>query len=105
VHAAAGSPALLTFVEAALLVRRRRDLAPRVRETFARLHTEGERAVAEKLAARGWRINAAPADEARGFWAAIIGVAIESAVSGEGFSPDSADAAVQLVLNLYADVD
>jgi AcrR family transcriptional regulator len=105
VDAAAGSPALLTFVEAALLVRRRPDLAPRVRETFARLHAEGERAVAAKLAARGWRINAAPAAEARGFWAAIIGVAIESAARGEGFSRDSADAAVQLVLNLYADAD
>ena len=35
VHTALRSPALLTFVEAALLVRRRDDLAPRVRETFA----------------------------------------------------------------------
>src|SRR3954462_2221054 len=40
-------PALLTFVEAALLVRRRPELAPRVAETFGRLHREGERAVAE----------------------------------------------------------
>ena len=76
VHTALDSPALLSFVEAALLVRGRQELAPRVRETFERLHTEAERAIAENLAARGWEIHAAPAAEARGFWAAILGVAL-----------------------------
>src|SRR3954447_15214884 len=100
VHTALASPALLTFVEAALLVRRRQDLAPRVRETFARLHAEGERAVVENLVKRGWKIRAHPAEEARGFWAAILGVALERAATG--VSEASADATVQLVLNLYA---
>jgi AcrR family transcriptional regulator len=99
VDTALASPALLTFVEAALLVRRRPELAPRVGETFARLHAEGERAVVENLAKRGWQISMAPAEEARGFWAAIFGVALESAAAG--FSKASADATVQLVLNLY----
>ena len=101
-HTALASPALLNFVEAALLVRRRPDLAPRVRETFARLHAEGERAVVESLVARGWQIRAAPAAEARGFWAAILGVALERAAAGEAFDEASADATVQLVLNLYS---
>ena len=99
VHTALAAPALLTFVEAALLVRRREDLAPRVRETFARLHAEGERAVVENLVKRGWQIRAHPAEEARGFWASILGVALESAATGA--SKASADATVQLVLNLY----
>ena len=103
VHAALAAPELLAFVEATLLVRRRPELAPRVRETFARLHTEGERAVAENLVKRGWQIRAEPAQEARGFWAAILGVALESAAAGDTFSAASADAAVQLVLNLYTD--
>ncbi|WP_169542107.1 TetR/AcrR family transcriptional regulator C-terminal domain-containing protein [Solirubrobacter soli] len=103
VDTALRSPALPTFVEAALLVRRREDLAPRVRETFARLHAEGERAVVENLVQRGWEIRAHPAEEARGFWAAILGVAIESASAGGTPDPASADAAVQLVLNLYAE--
>jgi AcrR family transcriptional regulator len=103
VHTALRSPALLTFVEAALLVRRRADLAPRVGETFARLHAEGERAVVENLVKRGWQIRAHPAEEARGFWAAILGVALESAAAGDAFNSASADAAVQLVLNLYTD--
>src|SRR3954465_1139870 len=101
VHTALASPALLTFVEAALLVRRREALAPRVRETFARLHAEGERAVVENLVKRGWQIRAPPAEEARGFWAAILGVALESAAAGDAFNAASAHAPVQLVLNLY----
>jgi AcrR family transcriptional regulator len=105
VHTALNSPALLCFVEAALLVRGREELAPRVRETFARLHSEGERAIAENLAARGWEIRAEPAAEARGFWAAILGVAVEGATRGEPFEPASAEAAVDLVLNLYLDPD
>ncbi len=105
VHTALASPALLTFVEAALLVRRRPELAPRVRETFARLHAEGERAVVENLVKRGWKIRAHPAEEARGFWAAILGVALESAAAGDTFSAASADATVQLVLNLYAEAE
>jgi AcrR family transcriptional regulator len=105
VHTALDALALLMFVEAALLVSRRQELAPRVRDTFTRLHLEGERAVVEKLVARGWTIRAKPAAEARGFWAAIIGVALESAVRGETLTPASAEAAVELVLNLYAEAE
>ena len=105
VDTALEAPALLTFVEAALLARKRPDLAPRVRETFARLHAEGERAVAENLAARGWEIRAEPAAEAHGFWAAILGVVIEGAASGDTFSEATAEATVQLVLHLYEEDD
>jgi AcrR family transcriptional regulator len=105
VHAALGSPALLSFVEAALLVRGREELAPRVEETFERLHSDAERAIAESLAARGWEIRAEPAAEARGFWAVILGVALEGATRSKPFEPASADAAVDLVLNLYLDPD
>jgi AcrR family transcriptional regulator len=104
-HTALDSPALLCFVEAALLVRAREELAPGVHETFARLHTEAERAIAENLAARGWEIRAEPAAEARGFWAVILGVALEGATRSEPFDPASAEAAVDLVLNLYLDPD
>ena len=82
-------------------MRRREDLAPRVRETFARLHAEGERAVVENLVKRGWQIRAHPAEEARGFWAAILGVALESAATGDGSAPPAPTPTVQLVLNLY----
>jgi AcrR family transcriptional regulator len=105
VQTAMASPDVLTFVEAALLVGRRPDLAPLVRDAFARLHAEGERAVAESLVARGWQIRAEPATEARGFWASIFGVAIERAANGEAFDDATAEATVDLVLNLYTEPD
>jgi len=105
VQTAVASPAVLTFVEAGLLVRHRPELAPLVRDTFARLHAEGERAVAESLSERGWHIRAEPAAEARGFWASIFGVAIERAADGEAFDDATAEATVDLVLNLYTEPD
>lgn len=52
VVAATGSEAILGFVEAMLLARRRQDLQPAVRAAFASLHTEAERAATEILAGR-----------------------------------------------------
>ena len=41
----------------------------------------------------------------RGFWAAILGVALERAALGETFDEASAEATVELVLNLYNEPD
>jgi AcrR family transcriptional regulator len=101
VSTALASPALLTFAEAMLLARSRPDLAPLVARTFERLHREGERAVAEMLVRRGWKLRTAPAIEARAFWATVLGVALERAASGEAFRRETAEAAVLLVLNLH----
>jgi hypothetical protein len=105
VDTAFAGPALLTFAEATLLARGRPDLAPRVRETFERLHVEAERAITENLAARGWEIRTEPAAEARGFWAALLGVALQGVAQGDGVDEASARAAAVLVLNLYTDPD
>lgn len=101
VDTALGSPGLLPFVEAMLLVRRRTDLAPVVEATFVRLHEEGERAVREVLDRHGWPLRTTPADEARAFWSAVIGVALERAVVGDALSAASAEAAVRVVLHLH----
>jgi len=101
VRTALDSPALLFFAEAVLLVRNRPDLASRVTDAFERLHSEGERAVVESLVKRGWRIRASAEAEARGFWAAVLGVALEQSAFGAAFRPATAEATVQLVLNLY----
>jgi hypothetical protein len=69
------------------------------------LHAQGSRAVAENLLDRGWGIRATPAEEARGFWAAILGFAREQTARAKEPSDDSAEAAVRLVLNLYIDPD
>jgi AcrR family transcriptional regulator len=101
VQTALADPAVPTFIEAAALARRRPDLAPLVRDTFARLHVEGERALTEKLRRRGWSLRTLPGVQARGFWAAVIGVVVERAAFGEGFDATSGEATVQLLLNLY----
>ena len=70
-------------------------------DAFERLHGEGERTVAENLVRRGWQIRASAEAEARGFWAAVLGVSLEQAAFGQAFAPATAEATVQLVLNLY----
>jgi AcrR family transcriptional regulator len=104
VRTALDSPSLLFFAEAVLIARTHPELAPRVTDAFGRLHREGERAVVENLVKRGWRLRATAEAEARGFWAAVLGVALERAAFGAAFRPATADATAQLVLNLY-DVD
>lgn len=101
VHTAMASPAPLFFAEAVLLVRGRPELSAHVTDAFDRLHREGERAVVENLVKRGWRLRASAEAEARGFWAAVLGVSLEQAAFGEHYVPATAEATVQLVLNLY----
>jgi AcrR family transcriptional regulator len=105
VTTALDSPGLLFFAEAVLLVRHHAELSERVTAAFERLHTEGERAVVENLVSRGWRIRASAEAEARGFWAAVLGVALEQAAFGTAFRPATAEATIQLVLNLYEPSD
>ena len=101
VRTALDSPALLFFAEAVLIVRNHPDLAPRVTDAIERLHREGERAVVANLVKRGWRMRASGAGEARGFWAAVLGLALEQSAFGPAFRPATAEATVQLVLNIY----
>lgn len=101
VRTAVSSDALLMFVEAVVLTRRRPDLAGPVQQTFARLHDEGARAVHELFTARGWQAGPSAQSEARAYWAAVLGVAVERAAWGEAFDHQSPDAAVLLLLNLH----
>jgi AcrR family transcriptional regulator len=101
VRTALDSPALLFFAEAVLIVRNHPELASRVTDAIERLHREGERAVVESLVKRGWRMRASGAAEARGFWAAVLGLALEQSAFGAAFRPATAEATVQLVLNIY----
>jgi AcrR family transcriptional regulator len=99
VRAALASDAVLAFVEAMLLARRRTDLAPRIQETFNALHAEAQRAAETVLARHGWSTPAGPATQSRAFWSAIIGVALERAATGAAFDERSAEAAVRSVLS------
>jgi Bacterial transcriptional repressor C-terminal len=64
------------------LTRRRQDLAPLVERTVERLHSEGLRAYAAEMAARGWHSRLDPETSARRFWAVAIGVTLEGQAMG-----------------------
>ncbi len=100
VRTALASPALMFFAEAVLLSRHHPDVTDRVQETFSRLHTEGERAVTQSLTRRGWTPRQSAAAEARGFWAAMLGGALEQAAFGPAYLPEAAESTIELFLNL-----
>lgn len=74
--------AVAFFAEALTLARRRPNLAPLIERTLDRLHSEGSRAHAASAEARGWQLLHSPAESARRFWAAAIGVVIEGSAIG-----------------------
>ena len=96
------SPALLTFAEALLLARQRAELRPLIARTLDRLRDEGARAVAEHYANRGWRLDAPAGAVARGFWATVLGIALESAGAGDVFDRTAAQSAVLATLSVSA---
>lgn len=98
-EAALRSPALPVFAEALLLARRRDDLRPLIARTLDRLHDEGARAVGERCAAHGWRLDAPPDAVARSFWATVLGIALESGGAGDAFDLGAAQAAVLATLS------
>lgn len=82
VESVMGTDAVGFFVEAMTLTRRRQDLAPLVERTVERLHSEGLRAYAAEMAARGWHSRLDPETSARRFWAVAIGVTLEGQAMG-----------------------
>lgn len=90
--------ALLLFADALLLCRHRADLRPLAGRTLDRLHREGARALAERCAATGWQLAAAPDVIARAFWAVLLGLVLEAAGSGSTPDPDAVQAALASAL-------
>ena len=97
-----GSDAVGFFIEAMTLTRRRQDLAPLVERTVERLHTEGLRAYAAEVAARGWQSRLDPETSARRFWTITIGVTLEGQAMGR--SPEDLAAEMLRLLGPQADV-
>src|SRR6202008_1006063 len=82
VETVTASDAVAFFAEALTLTRRRQDLAPLVERTIERLHAEGLRAYAEKIARHGWRTLRDPDATSRRVWALAIGVMVEGHAMG-----------------------
>jgi AcrR family transcriptional regulator len=99
VRATRTSPAVLGFIEAMLLVRRRPDLAPQVQAAWDALHAESERAATGVLSQHGWATPAGPAIQSRAFWSTIIGITLERAATDDRFDEAKAELVVRSVLN------
>jgi AcrR family transcriptional regulator len=99
VEAVAASPALAMMAEAMSVARRRPDLAPRIAETFDRLHAEGARAYGEHRARRGRPADSDPLAQSQRFWALAFGVGPRMAATGG----DSAACAAEMLRLLRMD--
>jgi AcrR family transcriptional regulator len=77
-----GAGGLVLFVEALILTRQRPDLVPEVARTIERLHVEGARAYADKIARDGSRTHHDPNVGARRFWTIALGTALEGYATG-----------------------
>lgn len=95
-----GLPAVLAFVEAMLIARRRPDLAPQIKATLDRLHEEGARATSELLAGKRWKMKTSPQVAAQNFWATITGVALQMVASGTSNVGAGVDALALVDLNM-----
>jgi TetR/AcrR family transcriptional regulator, regulator of cefoperazone and chloramphenicol sensitivity len=100
-----GLPAVLAFIEAMLIARRRGDLAPQIKATLERLHEQGARATSELLARKRWRMRTSPAVAAQNFWATMTGVALQMVASGTTTIDGGIDALALVELNLDDGLD
>jgi AcrR family transcriptional regulator len=95
-----GLPAVLAFIEAMLIARRRADLAPQIKTTLDRLHEEGARASSELLTRKRWRMKTSPEVAAQNFWATMTGIALQMVASGSTSIGQGIDALALVDLNM-----
>lgn len=95
-----GSGALMMFAEAMLMARRTPELQALIGETSHRLHVAGEAAMVDTFMRTGWRAHTTPAQITRGFWAAVLGLALEKAALGDEFDYASAEAVALMMIRM-----
>ena len=97
-----GAPEVMMFAEAMLTARRTPELQQLITDTTTELYNAGEAAMVDTFARTNWNNHATPGDITRGFWAAILGLALEKAALGEQFDDTTADAVVLMLIRLNA---
>src|SRR5699024_4058742 len=80
-----GSGPVMMFAEAMLLARRTPRLQDIVSRTSAELYRAGESAMVDTFIRTVWQVGATPGVITRGFWTAVLGLAVEKAALGEQF--------------------
>ncbi|WP_232717813.1 TetR/AcrR family transcriptional regulator C-terminal domain-containing protein [Gordonia metallireducens] len=88
------------FTTAMLLTSRRTDLREHITDTLRTLHERGEQALMSTLVRTGWRLRAGIDVEAKAFWSAIFGLAVQKAATGADFGYRLEDAVAVIFTNL-----
>lgn len=88
------------FTTAMLLTSRRTDLREHITDTLRTLHQRGEQALMSTLVRTGWRLRAGIDVEAKAFWSAIFGLAVQKAATGADFGYRLEDAVAVIFTNL-----
>lgn len=95
-----GAKTLTMYAEAMLAARRVPALQQIIVTTHAALYDAGERAMADTFTRTGWTVRALPGEITRGFWAAVLGLALEKATLGASFNKADADAVTLMLVRL-----
>lgn len=88
------------FTTAMLLTSRRSDLREHITDTLRTLHERGEQALMSTLVRTGWTLRAGIDVEAKAFWSAIFGLAVQKAATGADFGYRLEDAVAVIFTNL-----
>ncbi|ATD72369.1 MULTISPECIES: TetR/AcrR family transcriptional regulator C-terminal domain-containing protein [Gordonia] len=88
------------FTTAMLLTARRTDLREHITDTLRTLHERGEQALMSTLVRTGWKLRAGIDVEAKAFWSAIFGLAVQKAATGADFGYRLEDAVAVIFTNL-----
>jgi AcrR family transcriptional regulator len=88
------------FTTAMLLTSRRTDLREHITDTLRTLHERGEQALMSTLVRTGWQLRAGIDVEAKAFWSAIFGLAVQKAATGADFGYRLEDAVAVIFTNL-----
>ncbi|MGY8666013.1 helix-turn-helix domain-containing protein [Bradyrhizobium sp. UFLA05-109] len=77
-----GLPAVLAFIEATLIARRRSNFVPQIKATMDRLYEQGARATSEVFAQKRWDIGMSAESSAQTFWSSMMGQALQLIAAG-----------------------
>lgn len=100
-----GSGPVMMFAEAMLIARRTPRLQDIVSRTSTELYRAGESAMVDTFIRTGWQVGATPGAITRGFWTAVLGLAVEKAALGEQFDDRNAEAVVVMLMRMNAAVE
>jgi AcrR family transcriptional regulator len=95
-----GAGPVMMFAEAMLMARRTPALQDLVTQTSVELYTAGESAMVDIVERPDWQVDAPTGLITRGFWTAVLGLAVEKSALGEKFDDANAEAVIMMIIRM-----